>query len=505
MGSRTNRREFLTLAAGGTAVAVFGRGSASRAATLRYLPASASAAVGGGVQRFRSRPDLLAPEVVIDTPAQARLSGVIVTESHAGPPQSGPLIVDQTGRIVWFNPLAPSPESPLRAFNVRVQQYHGQPVLCWFEGVVVGSHGIGYGQGNYKIVDTSYQQIAEVSAQDGYQGDLHEFLLTPQGTALFTCYGRAEGRVRSGGRMRRVPYLFGVVQEVDVATGKLLWHWRTDRHVPLTESHVKPVLKPGWEWDYFHVNAISIDPADQNLVISGRNTCACYKVNRRTGKVMWRLGGKHSDFQMDPGTRFTFQHDVNIHPGGVLTLFDNEGGPPQEAAESRALVLSVDEKRRRVRLEHAFHHSPPVYSDALGSVQPLGHGKWFVGWGRSTNFTEYAGTGEVMFDGHLSAGSSSYRAFLRSWSGTPTAPPDVAVARAGADATLYASWNGASAMAQWIVLGGPSATQLAPLGIAPIAGFETAISVASAPAFLAVSAADASGQVLATSRVVTAS
>ncbi len=128
-------------------MAVFGRGSSSRAATLRYLPASVSAAVSDGVQRFQSRPDLLAPEVVIDTPAQAPLGGFTVTETHAGPPQSGPLIVDQTGRIVWFNPLAANPASPLRAFNVSVQQYRGQPVLCWFQGVVAGSHGVGYGQG----------------------------------------------------------------------------------------------------------------------------------------------------------------------------------------------------------------------------------------------------------------------------------------------------------------------------------------------------------------------
>ncbi len=356
------------------------------------------------------------------------------------------------------------------------------------------------GRGHYEIVNASYERVAQVFARDGYQGDLHEFQLTPQGTALFTCYGRAEGSVRSGGRIRRVPYLFGVVQEVDVATGKLLWHWRTDRHVPLTDSYVEPVLKPGWVWDYFHINAISVDPADQNLVISGRNTCACYKVNRRTGEVMWRLGGKHSDFQMGSGTRFNFQHDVNIHAGGVLTLFDNEGGPPQEAAQSRALVLAVDQRRRRVRLVHAFHHRPSVYSDALGSVQPLSGGRWFVGWGRSTYFTEYAGSGEVLFDGHLSPGSSSYRAFLQQWTGTPSAPPDVAVVRSGGNATVYASWNGASELAQWIVLGGASATTLTPLGVAPIAGFETAISVASAPAYLAVSAADANGQVLSTSQ-----
>jgi hypothetical protein len=488
------------------AVAVLGKVPTSRAAALPRLPATSSSSVGDGVQRFRSRPDLLAPEVVIDTAAKSPLGGLIVTESHLGPPQAGPLIIDEAGRIVWFNPVAPDPGAAVRAFNVSVQTYRSRPVLCWFQGVVAGSHGVGYGQGHYEIVNTSYERVARVFAQGGYQGDLHEFFLTPEGTAIFSCYGRAQARMRIGGTVQTVPYLFGVVQEVEVATGKLVWEWRSDRHVALSESYAKPVLRPGWIWDYMHLNSIALDPSDGNVLISGRNTSTCYKVNRRSGRIMWRLGGKHSDFHMGPGTRFNYQHHVNLHPGGVLTIFDNEGGPPRYAAQSRALVLSIDQRRRRARLLHAFHHDPAVYSDALGSVQPLGGGQWFVGWGRSTNFSIYRNDGEVVFDGHLSAGASSYRAFLESWTGTPAAPPDISVAAgSGGGATVYASWNGASTAAEWMVLGGSNPQSLTALGIAPRAGFETAITVASAPAYLAVAARDASGRVLATSRPATAS
>ena len=250
---------------------------------------------------------------MIDVSASQQLPGVIVTESHLGAPQAGPLIFDQTGRIIWFNP-AVAGELPVQAFNVSVQEYQGQPVLCWFEGVVAGSHGVGYGQGQYTIVDTSYQQFAQVTGHDGYLGDLHEFFLTADGTAIFTCYGQAETRLRIGGKTHSVPYLFGVVQEVDVATGELLWHWRTDRHVAVTESYKEPVLRPGWVWDYFHINSVSIDPHDQNLVISGRNTCACYKVNRRTGEVMWRFGGQESDFHMGRGAASTSSTTPRFSP-----------------------------------------------------------------------------------------------------------------------------------------------------------------------------------------------
>lgn len=498
-----NRREFLALAAGGAALAVLGRGAASSlAAGLPALPASASSELSDGVVRFRSRPDLIAPQVVIDTPSKGSLGGLVITEVHQGPSQAGPLIVNHRGRIIWFNPVASNPTSREEAFNVNVGTYRGKPVLSWFQGVVTGSHGVGYGLGHYQIVDTSYRPVATVSGQNGFQGDLHEFILTPEGTALFTCYGSAVANMTIGGVAHQVPYLFGVVQEVDVATGKLLFQWRTDQHVPLTDSYKAPVLQPGWVWDYFHVNAISIDPSDGNLVIAGRNVCACYKVNRRTGKVMWRLGGKHSDFHMAAGTRFYYQHDLNMHDNGVMTVFDNEGGPPQRAAHSRALVLNVDERRRKVTLRHAFQHHPQVYSDALGSVQPLAGNDWFVGWGRSTNFTKYSNTGRVLFDGHLTLGASSYRAFLQPWTATPTAPPDLAAVASGNTATLYASWNGSTELSSWRVLGGPATTQLTPIGTAPIIGFETAITVPQAPAYVAVQALDAKGRVLGRSAAV---
>ena len=464
----------------------------SSAATLPVLRSFNSASVAGGVQRFKSRPDLMPPQVTIDVPVRTRLGGLVITECHSGPSQQGPLIIGADGRIVWFSPLSPKPGVGARAFNVRVQRYRGRPVLAWFEGSVVAGHGVGH----YVICDTSYRTVARVHARRGLQGDLHELLLTPQGTAIFTCYGRTHGHVRIGRTLRSVPYWFGVVQEVDIATGKLLMHWRSDDHIALSESYVPSSMRQGSAWDYLHINSISIDPADQNLVVSGRNTSAAYKIDRRSGKVLWRLGGKHNQFELPSNAHFAFQHDVNMHPDSVMTVFDNEGGPPQEASQSRALVLALDERRRRARLLRAFEHKPSVYSDALGSVQPLGGGRMFVGWGRSTYFTQYGPHGNVEFDGHLSAGISSYRAFLQRWSATPTRPPDVHVMRAGSTATLYVSWNGATDVARWGVLGGASAHGLAPIGTAAVAGFETGITVPSAPAWLAVQAYSHSGRLL---------
>src|SRR6202012_2028353 len=116
--------------------------------------------------------------------------------------------------------------------------------------------------------------------------------------------------------------------------------------------------------------------------------------------------------------------------------------------------------KKTARVRTQFHHKPPVLSEALGSVQPLDKGHTFIGWGTSSYFTEYAPGGAVRFDGHLTPGTLSYRAFKETWTGTPTTVPRLSATRAGAGATLYASWNFATEVAGWVVLTGRSADAL---------------------------------------------
>ncbi len=513
LAASASRRDFLRIAGGTIAVGAgaglnltgcsdsraTGRGRTASLPALRSRPGGVTF---NGVQHFHSRPDLRPPEIMIDVPAKHVQPGWVFTDCHGGPAQQGPMILSETGRLVGFTPLTPQPTPAHRAFNVRVQTYRGKPVMTWFAGGVVSAHG----EGHYEIYDESYRPVAQVHAGNGYQGDLHEFLLTDQGTALFTCYGRATGTFPGTGR--RGSYFYGVVQEVDVATGRVLFQWRSDQHVGLAESYSHPPAKPTGTWDYFHVNAIAIDPTDDNLLISSRNTCACYKVDRKTGRVIWKLGGKGGNFRMGPGSRFYFQHHITLHPGGVMTIFDNEAGPPREASQSRGLVLAIDEGSRRARLVQQFLHRPKVLSDALGSVQQLPDGHTFMGWGTSSYFSEYAANGAVRFDGHLSPGTLSYRAFKQSWTGRPTTSPSLAVSRTGtgtgadAGATVHASWNFATELAGWAVLAGRDADHLEAVGVARLAGFETDISLPHAPRYVAVEAIDGTGQILGRSRTV---
>src|SRR5439155_1740176 len=135
------------------------------------------------------------PALLVVGDVGAAADGYIFIAPKRDAPQRGPEIVDGNGQPVWFDPVA----APDQAADFRTQTYQGKPVLTWWEGPVA-SPILGTGFGHYVIADTSYKEIARVEAGFGRDsGDLHEFELTPQGTALITVYKIVRGSLASIG------------------------------------------------------------------------------------------------------------------------------------------------------------------------------------------------------------------------------------------------------------------------------------------------------------------
>jgi hypothetical protein len=471
------------LLAGGSGLLVAGT-----AARLRSFldVAGARAATDGDVRRFVSRPDLKPPAIRVLERASGTAPGLVFLAPSSGPGQRGALIVDGGGELVWFHPVVHKAVT-----DFKVALYRGKPVLTWWEGRVVE----GLAVGEWVVVDASYRELARFPAARGRHGDLHEFVVTPDDTALVTSNETVTWDLRSVGGSERGKVVGGVVQELALPSGRLIREWRSLDHVAVDETEVKS--RPGPRFDYFHINAIDVAP-DGNLIVSARNTWAAYKVSRRTGRILWRLGGKRSDFTFGPGARFEWQHDAREHAHGLVTVFDNAAAP-QEEPQSRALVLALDVNRMHVSLKHAYTHRPdPVLSHFLGNAQLLGNGNVFVGWGAAPYVTEFAESGAIAFDARLPRGGQSYRAFRFPWVGRPADRPSLE-ARAR---VLYASWNGATEVASWQLLEGAGAQDLRPGSSVPRTGFETALTPAAQTRSAAVVALDRRGASLGRSPVV---
>jgi hypothetical protein len=441
-------------------------------------------AVGrGNLQSYATEPGWQPPAVTITTAKPGRAPGLVFLAPKGGRGQDGPMIVNDYGQLVWFKPMG---DGDLAA-DFRVQTYEGKPVLTWWQGKLFTGDGTGTGV----IYDTGYRQIASVHAGNGYPFDLHEFTLTPRGTALITVYQRFKKNFRNWGGTRAGRIVDSIVQEIDVKTGLVLFEWHSLGDVGLSESYI-PAPKPrGYEWDYLHVNSVAED-AQGNFIVSGRNTWTVYKVGRASGHVVWRLGGKRSTFKLGPGVAFAWQHNARPEPDGTLTLFDNDAGTAPVRKSSRALTLALDPVRRTAAVKTAFSHPLGLSSATQGDLELLPNGNQFVGWGSQRYFSEFTPSGELVFDGRIARGNDSYRAFRFPWSGRPAAPPKIRATTANGRTTVRASWNGATGVARWEVLGGASATALTPASSAASAGFETAISVP-AQQFVAMRALDADG------------
>ncbi len=443
----------------------------------------------GAVQHYLSAPSLTPSTVKITTPAAPGASpGYLMLAPYQGRGSPGPMIAEQNGALVWFHPL---PKETV-ATNLEVQSWQGKPTLTWWQGRVLE---LGFGQGEDVLYDGSYRRIATVRAGNGLHADLHVFRLTGEDTAWIDAFYPVQA---GGGHVLSD----SIVQEVDVRTGLVMWEWHALGHIAQSESH-NTAPRGTYPWDYAHLNEIDPGPSGE-VLISVRNMWALYSIDIRSGAIRWRLGGTHSSFKFGPGVQFYWQHDAELQPGGLISVFDNGSTPPKEK-QSRGLLLAPDLSTHKVTLVKALTNPHrTLLASSQGDMFALPGGNWLLGYGGLPNFTEFDSSGHVLLDGTLGRNVQDFRSTLSPWNGTPASPPSLAAQPSGSQIEVEASWNGATAVASWRVLAGASPSALAPVATAPRSGFETRIAAPSAGPYVQVQALDASGAVMGASATVKA-
>lgn len=309
----------------------------------------------------------------------------------------------------------------------------------------------------------------------------------------------------------------GLFQEIDIATGNLLFEWRARDHYvandsffPITDDRgTAPTASHAY--DYFHINSID-KKSDGTYLVSSRYMHSITCIDS-TGEVLWILGGKRNmftDLSGGSATDFTWQHDARWYSDNIITLLDNGATEHIHTADhTRGMMIALDFEAWTAQLINSYHSPGSFSSHSQGNLQVMPRtGNVFIGWGKASAFTEFSVDGDLLCDTHYGPSMfywfgwvKSYRAQKVNWSGTPSYPPDVLV---DGD-SVYVSWNGATEVDRWVVQHSsrPHALdEFEPLVSFPRTGFETRLALdALGGGYLRVVAVDKEGIELGYSRV----
>ncbi|HZU39856.1 MAG TPA: arylsulfotransferase family protein [Solirubrobacteraceae bacterium] len=469
-----------------------------------------------GAWSFASAPNLHPPKLHMGAkPATKGLSRglffvsnfVNITSGKPSTGQGGPLILDSHLQPVWFLPVA-----GLYANNLRVQTYNGKPALSWWEGLIT-NQGVTT-QGTDYVVDQHYHQVATLTApaDSGWVITQHEMII--QGHDAWVTANSAQPVTVNGQKI-----IDSAVLEFDLSKpgSEPIYSWVASQHIPLSASQQPAPPFPGAAWDAYHINSIQL--VTGGFVVSMRNTWSAYRVDKASGNIVWTLdgSGKGGSFQLPANGHFAWQHDVELHSNGLVTLFDDECcqltyNPKSPFAQpegtSRGLLLRLNTKTGTASYVHEYVH-PLVHGNTIvetafqGNMQLEPNGNMIVGWGSSpfSAFTEFSYSGHALYDAVLPAPDVSYRGYLFGWVGKPPASlMREVVKKSHGKWNVYASWDGATEVVAWRVLGGSSAKHLRVIASRTRTGFETAIRLKHPYNVYKVQAIDRHGHVLGTSK-----
>lgn len=433
--------------------------------------------------------------------------------------QTGALIMDQDGNPVWFK----HDDIHTQNRNFRVQYYFDYPVLTMWQGTISGTEsahpslpiGDPLPGAYFQIMNQNYKVIEKLYAKNSFTADVHEFIITKRNTALFTAVKQVPADLSSYGGLGYGHIDNYSIQEVDIETGELIFFWDILEHVNPSSSVVP--ASSAWEtnniWDCFHVNSVEEGPND-TLLISMRNMWAIYNVDKRSGNIIWQLGGKRSDFTFEENASFSWQHNARHRPGNRISLFDNAccySEESQPSDSSHGLILRLDYENMIAKVDKTYYHYPLLYASHQGNLQGLPNGNQFIGWGQEPYVSEFKKEGNtrenlslnLIYDMKFPGSNFSYRAFKNEWIGWPLYPPNIA-ARLSHDGvvTVYASWNGSTETTDWRVLAGSTSDTLSVRILStPRIGFETAIKVPLVDSYFQVCALNAYGEIIGVSYI----
>ena len=322
------------------------------------------------------------------------------------------LIMDMSGKI-YVDRHIQGAVYDFRQWRIKGKTYYSYLVN---DPNVFHIYDISLAAGHVVILDSALNEIKQVhllpygdiTTTDNKDLDLHDFIMLSEDHYYTSAiYEKPVHNVPDS--LHPSPYIkVGATVIQEVLNGKVIWQWDATRFPEFYGSSRERnrFSDTSHTADYMHFNAMNIDPLDSNLILSFRNTNQVVKINRRSGDIMWRLGGDNSDFAMSDNQKFLRQHDAKFIGGRTLMLLDN--GDSILRQTSRVLEFVLDEKNKKITSFKSYN-IPEPYTQYMGQVTKEGD-NYFIGGG-SGNFTLYVNTktNEKLFE--MTGNQSSFRAY----------------------------------------------------------------------------------------------
>lgn len=273
------------------------------------------------------------------------------------------------------------------------------------------------------IMDKHFENVDTFTVNPGYSTDHHDMIMSNNGHAFLIArdYQQVDMSLLVENGNPDATVMACHIQEID-REKNVVWEWRSWDHIPITDA-VKEDLATSFI-DFVHMNSIAFD-VDSNIVASCRNLSACIKIDRKTGQILWYLGGVNNSFDYigDPDMN-SYQHMFKPVPGkeNYYTLFDN--GNYHNPQYSRALEIKIDTSAMTVEKVWEFRNNPDRQSRWLGGVHRLPNGNSLINWGTGGQpiATEVNPKGEIVYEAQTVEYEDSYRSYRFNWSGNALRP-----------------------------------------------------------------------------------
>ncbi|TFH39690.1 MAG: T9SS type A sorting domain-containing protein [Bacteroidia bacterium] len=290
--------------------------------------------------------------------------------------------------------------------------------------------------------------IIDVMSTSGYKMDGHDYAIddgNDYNRIMFAQYNRTVdmSQLVEGGYTEAV-IDESIVQEFDV-DNNLLWSWRTEDHFSILDGNEESPFVNFTDAgiDYAHLNSVAIS-SDTSIYLSTRHMDEITNIDRRSGEIIWRLGGKNNQFTfLNDTVGFSHQHCPRKLPNGNILIFDN--GNLHDPQFSSAVEYQLDEVNMTATLVNRLRRDPDGFSVRDGSTQRLENGNTIITWGPGwPSVTEFHPDGSIAIEFDFTEHSLSPRIEKYMWK--------TSIFESSVENLDFGMWNGSDPVERTITL-----------------------------------------------------